>query len=537
MRYNQRDIPDLSGRISSSVLPDAPIPDHQSAITLHDLLHETGLGIKLRFLLALTVIALVPALLLVLLLGDPSGREQQTILGQSMFFQAQAQAQALDSSITLRQSTVAAVATNPSLASVGTTGLSQAPVLKQEPQATSSSASLTTSVTEMLQTQQRADLASLAWILADRDGIILASGNAHDRVGIALAQTQFISNPSELVPFIGGAAKSRFALPPVLNFDTHTRSGWIAFAVPVEPTSAPHPVLLVVYSLPKLVAGLVATPQTISGSVAVLLDHDGRLVASAGMLSKNVVPFLAAPSIFQHMRLSTALPTVVEANPLTGRTDLAVGASVPTLEGRYVLIVPQDTSLVPSTRYLFAGRNTPLLLLFILVTVVFVATWIALPIVRPIRRATRGINATTQEVQLLSAQAQQIARNHRQGTMILSGTSKRLSTRRQSILRDSLLIQQACEALQPRIAFLFGIATPNSASRQVIEVLQTLQQGVVQIRGLANSIASGFEGDQSLSQLDSAMTSANEMSTQFEAAGQQLERGAQQLVLASRQLL
>src|SRR5581483_5969341 len=125
MRYNQRDISDLPGRISSSALPDAPVPNHQSAITLHDLLHETGLGIKLRFLLALTVIALVPALLLVLLLGDPSGREQQTTLGQSMFFQAQAQAHALDSAIILRQSTVAAVATNPSLASMGAAGLSQ----------------------------------------------------------------------------------------------------------------------------------------------------------------------------------------------------------------------------------------------------------------------------------------------------------------------------------------------------------------------------------------------------------------------------
>ncbi len=55
--------------------------ENQPGLTLRTLLRQTGLGIKIRFLLALTLTAVFPAIVLVILLGDPSGQEQRAALG------------------------------------------------------------------------------------------------------------------------------------------------------------------------------------------------------------------------------------------------------------------------------------------------------------------------------------------------------------------------------------------------------------------------------------------------------------------------
>src|SRR6266581_523046 len=68
---------------------------NQQRITLQTLLRQTGLGIKIRFLLALTLTAVFPAIVLVILLGDPTGQEQRAGLGQALLLQASAQASAL----------------------------------------------------------------------------------------------------------------------------------------------------------------------------------------------------------------------------------------------------------------------------------------------------------------------------------------------------------------------------------------------------------------------------------------------------------
>ncbi|MBO0777887.1 MAG: hypothetical protein J2P37_03580, partial [Ktedonobacteraceae bacterium] len=77
----------------------------------------------------------------------------------------------------------------------------------------------------------------------------------------------------------------------------------------------------------------------------------------------------------------------------------------------------------------------------------------------------------------------------------------------------------------------------QNTARQSLEAFQYLQQTTQEIHRLAKSIATGLEHDQSLSQLDQAMGSAREISSQFEDAGKQLEMGAQQLETAARSLL
>src|SRR5713226_8349864 len=93
---------------SASPPSTAPFPifDDQPGVTLHDLLHRTGFSIKVRFLLALTLIAILPSIVLVLVLGDPTGSEQQATIGAALLAQAQAQAQAINQTLAERQTRV-----------------------------------------------------------------------------------------------------------------------------------------------------------------------------------------------------------------------------------------------------------------------------------------------------------------------------------------------------------------------------------------------------------------------------------------------
>ncbi|QBD76567.1 hypothetical protein EPA93_11365 [Ktedonosporobacter rubrisoli] len=184
----------------------------------------------------------------------------------------------------------------------------------------------------------------------------------------------------------------------------------------------------------------------------------------------------------------------------------------------------------------FFGRNTWLILSGILFLTVLVATGVAFPIVRPIRRATRLINTTTDDVRSLSNSARGIAQDHQLGITILRGASKRFLTRRQSIIRDGDLIVKTCEALRPRLSYLLQQKQLAHDAKE-IELLRDLQQGQMQIASLAASIARSLESDNTLDQLNQAMESAQEISSQFEEAGKQLERGAQQLEVAASTLL
>src|SRR6266700_206094 len=82
----------------------------QSTFTLQMLLRQTGFGIKVRFLFALTLIAIFPAIILVILLGDPFGQELRATVSQSLTTQAQAQAGAIEQAITTRRFAVSHLA-------------------------------------------------------------------------------------------------------------------------------------------------------------------------------------------------------------------------------------------------------------------------------------------------------------------------------------------------------------------------------------------------------------------------------------------
>jgi hypothetical protein len=185
---------------------------------------------------------------------------------------------------------------------------------------------------------------------------------------------------------------------------------------------------------------------------------------------------------------------------------------------------------------LLLGRNAAIILAGISALSTFVASAVALPVIRPIRRATRDITTATEAVEMLATEADHIAHEQRIGTTILNGASKRLQVRRQSITRDGLLIMQTCEALQPRITYLLKQAQDTRDSSKA-EVLMTLHQGLRQIALLSQGITNALSQDNTFEQLDKAMTSAQEISNQFEDTGRQLKQKAEQLGQAANTLI
>jgi hypothetical protein len=485
----------------------------EQSVPLGTVLRKTGLGIKLRFLLALTLVAVFPAFVLVLLLGDPFGQEQRTALGETAFLQAQSQAIALNQTIAARKLAVS--------------NLAKSSTLLQTTQGGDPGISHIT-----LMTMQQIDQTSVDWLLIQPQGKIIASADSTRNLeGMQLSQAKIVTDPQQLSQLIQSVSRSGSEGTLLLSDDSHLKGGWIATASRIP--QGQGEVLLAIFSLEKLTHGLLTVANPLDGEASVLLDQHTRLIADAGSMAQKQKIFVPAPPIFQSLPAKTASSMVVD-NALTGRKDIVGAADIPALGGRYLVFVPQDVVLVSSTRVFFAGRNTPLLILGILVIVVLVATWVALPIVRPIRRATRAIEQTTDDVRELANDARRIAHEHEIGTTILSGASKRLGSRRQSIIRDGSTIAQLCQASQPRMHWLYQIARGNQAA---IESLQVIQQTFSQIYQLGGSIAGGLQNDATLNQLDGAMESAREISSQFEGAGLQLEHGAEQLETAARSLL
>ncbi|HET8912712.1 MAG TPA: hypothetical protein VFN23_14670 [Ktedonobacteraceae bacterium] len=497
--------------------PQHELNDQKSSITLHVLLRQTGLGIKVRFLVALILIAIIPATVLVFLLGDPSGQEQHASLGQALHMQAQGQAAALNQTFAARQYIVATLAGKPLF--------SQILAGSADP----------TSGRTILQTAQQSDSSSIAWYLVNSNGIILVSGDAQNQVTPQqLAQTKAVSQPDQLIPFVQNLAKGQTSNATLLNDDPHLAGGWVALAARVSPRSSG--VLLAIFSLKKVTQGLVAPTNTLPGQVSLLLDAQNRIVASAGPLAAGVRLFGTVPQSVQVPPPGPVISGTVNSDPLTGQNDVVVATPVSALKGQYLLLIPQETPLVLSNRMYFAGRNTYLLLLAIIVIVVLVATWVALPIIQPIRRATRAIGNTTEEVRRLAIDARRIAKDHSLGTAILSGTNRKLLSRRQGIIRDAQLIIQTCDAILPRLQSVLSLAH-GSANWQAVEALQVVVQGLEQVKEMANVMGTTWEKDNSLTQLDSAMKSAHEISEQFMDAGHQLERDAENLEEAARTLL
>ena len=457
---------------------------------------QTGIRLKLRLLGTLVSLAIFLAVGLVALLGDPFGTEHQATLGKVALFQAQIQAQALNQALAERQQQISVLARTPDA--------------------------------RVLQVALQSDPGMLACLVVNQAGLILTSGQGSQATP-SLAQSPGIPDAPSLLVFVQDTlhqGSTGFAF----GGNGHGPLLWLALAAPV----APDRVVLTLFSLSRIVQMVLASSNSLPGALGVVLDAHGRVVATVGTSVSAPSLLKPAPQALQAHALDT--PSMVDPDPLTGRTDLVVGTALPALQGRYLLLVDAQTVWFPSTRDLVAGHNTPLLLLGIVVFVVLIATWFALPIIRPIRRTTRILEHTTQEVRALSSHAQAIASQHTLGVNLLIGTSQHLGRRRDAIVRDVRVLQQTVRGLAPHMHVIQHTAQA-SPHAPLADAADALGLALTQIGSTARSIEQGFTNDRALSSLAEAMEGAREISQQFEAAGVQLSQETRHLETATTTLL
>jgi hypothetical protein len=204
----------------------------------------------------------------------------------------------------------------------------------------------------------------------------------------------------------------------------------------------------------------------------------------------------------------------------------------------FVLVLLYQGDSASATTGLLQGRNVPLIFLSIMVVTTLVATWVALPIVRPIRRATREILASTDDVRLLAEQAKQIAKDQRMGTVILEGAAKGLDMRRQAMGRDAGLIVNSATVAATKLSQISSAINemPESLRGRVYVLTREVYQELQTTHQLASGIASRLERDPVQTRLGNVMEGAAEISEQFDQASQQLQMGATRLEHAAESL-
>jgi hypothetical protein len=232
---------------------------------------------------------------------------------------------------------------------------------------------------------------------------------------------------------------------------------------------------------------------------------------------------------------SNSMPTYIDPN--TGAQETVAGYLNKDL-GMVFLVSAPPGDVAPATTGLLQGRNVPLIFLSIMVVTTLVATWVALPIVRPIRRATREILASTDDVRLLAEQAKQIAKDQRMGTVILEGAAKGLDMRRRAIGRDAGLIVNSATVAATKLSQIASALNemPDSLRGPVHMLTREVYQELETTHQLAAGIASRLERDPVQTRLGNVMEGAAEISLQFDQASQQLQTGATRLEHAAESL-
>lgn len=506
----------------------------QPAVSLGRFGRATGLSLKLRFLVALTLLSLAPAFLLVLLYQQANQSSLEQASQQTLLAAAQADSHTLTQEMANRQTHLAQLAKQQAIVQASSGAPSQSAI--QQAASLLNQASLSTSD-------------GIAWmVLSGNDQINVAAPGSIDNQ--SLAKTTLLSHPDALESFV--QAQRKAPAPKAGQTILAVASGqdiaiadkvWVATLAFISPANpARSGVVLAVFSLPALVNSYLSALPSNANSYMGVFDTQGTIMGVVG--NQKLGTQLGQPlAITPLQNLVAALQTgqgssaQTYTDPTTGVQETATGMLDKNLGLVFVVVAPQD-DLTASTSGLLAGRNIPLIFLSIFVITTLVATWVALPIVHPIRRATREILASTDDVRVLAGQAKQIAKDQRLGTDILEGAAKGLDMRRRAIGRDAALIASSSTAAATRLAQLAHVINdlPEQfqAPMQVLtrEIYQELQTG----HQLATGISSSLESDPAQKRLGNVMEGAAEISQQFDQASQLLEHGAGRLERAAEAL-
>jgi hypothetical protein len=507
----------------------------QPVIPLGRFGNATGFNLKLRFLLALTLLSLAPAFLLVLLYQQVNQTSLIQVGQQSLIAAAQTDSNVLTQEMASCQAYLSQLAQQNSIAQASQGGAS-APTISQ--------------AENILSTASLSTKGALAWVVLNgSDQIVAASPTDSEGQSLGSA-TGIVTNPSGLEKFV----QTQRAAPAPHNGQTtlavadgldngSSDKVWIATLAFVSPTAPAHSgVVLAIFSLPSIVSTYLSAPPFNAHSYVSLYNTNGTLLSVVGNqnLAQQVgQPLSLAPlqNAVQDLQTGQSNNMPTYNDPTTGAQEAVAGYLNKNL-GMVFLVAAPPGDLVPATTGLLQGRNVPLIFLSIIVVTTLVATWVALPIVRPIRRATREILASTDDVRLLAEQAKQIAKDQRMGTVILEGAAKGLDMRRRAIARDAGLIVNSASVAATRLSQIASAINefPESLRGPVHVLSRELYQELQTAHQLASGIASRLERDPVQTRLGNVMEGAAEISQQFDQASQQLQTGATRLEHAAESL-
>jgi hypothetical protein len=529
-----------AGSLSPSSPPTPPREIALPALPLQRLWRGTGLGIKVRFLLALTLLSLSPAFLLVVVFQQVTQTNEQRTSQHTLQVSARTTAGAILEELTRKQATLERLAAQSSIAQL---------------QGTSSSAAVNQSEALLANAGLSADDV-VAWVVLGSANQILAAAPNTLR-GQTLGASSLLSNPAPLVAFV----QQQRSLPPpqddkaplaIVSGQDTTISGanWAAMLAFVTPADPAHSVaVLSIFSLQRAIHPLLAPFSSAPTSYTLLVNAEGIVLGVSGgsdSLEQQLETDLGRPlpsDVLKQAIGSTLSPEGPADDPLlfhdtsTGANEQAAGAAVGSL-GWACFVVASPAPLLTADTGILSPQNTPLLFLGILVATVLIATWVAFPIVRPIRRATREILATTIGVRLLAKQAEQIASDHQLGTNILEGAAKGLDLRRQTLSRDAGLAMQSLQAAHQRVAHLANMFSDVHDPRwgEFQTVMIGLRQNVLDAAHHIQGMGEVLERDTSQARLNEVMAGAGEISHQFTRASVDLQSGATRLEHAAEVL-
>jgi hypothetical protein len=496
----------------------------------------TGRGLKLRFLLALTLIALAPASLLVVIYQQANSSAVEHAGQMVLQSTAQANSHALRQELANYQAYLTRLARQTSINQISH-GSPSANNLKQ--------------AEEQLNEASLSTESPIAWMLLNENDQIIASTPSSIE-GQTLTKSTVMASADQLETFVHTL---RSAPPPAPNqssltitsgqdssLPNKTWAAMLAFISPTTPTQSGA--ILAIFSLPEIANNSLSTFSSSSTSYVMLVDPTGTVLGVVGnqQMAKQVgQPITTTPLHNAQQRLlqgeDLSITPQIYDDPITGKQEEVAGALIPELKWG-ILVVASPNAVAPAVPVLLSDQNVPLILLCIVVVTTLIATWVAIPIVRPIRRASREILGSTDDVRLLAEQAKQISKDQQLGTDIMKGAAKGLDMRRRAIRRDASMIVNSTSTAAGRLTQLTQAlsGTPDHFQRQLQQLMWELHQDLQTSYQLAANIASSLENDPAQRHLGNVLEGAAEISQQFDLASQQLQQGVNRLERAAEAL-
>jgi hypothetical protein len=476
-------------------------------------LRATGLGLKLRFLVALCILALGPAVALVVLSQEASSALAVQAGQQALRAAASANAAALKEQLAGMQASVQRLVQDPLIAQ-----LSQA-----------SRPSTVSQAEALLRGASEAFPGAFTWVVVGAADQILASWPTTS-AGHRLADLSGLHDPAALAAYVQtqrhAAPVQAGSVPPVgVAPDTAVPgSAWLATSAFLTPGDPEHSLLALALSSLEQMAQPVLSPLGGVGS-ALLVSHDGILLSAQGdpdLLEQIGRPLASAP-LSQAVTTGGPAGFLVRYTDSSGRAFESVGVSCgPPALGWTCLVLSATAAVTPQLDGVLAPQNTPLVLLSLFVVVVLVGAGVAYPIVQPIRRATRQIVTTAEGIRILTKNIGGLAEDHVMLGQVVNNLVRGLLARGAGLTQAMSSVREQLVAVAHPLVRMAHHVTANQTNQeeaqwmraQIVEAWEALHQA----DSLAFGISAGWRQDSQQAQLGLIEEGVEDMSQTFLAS-------------------